>query len=40
MNGLRCGGHANGLVCDCIVVRSGEPFSSGQNWIQVAFSQG
>lgn len=40
MNGLRTGGHANGLVADCIVVRSGEPFSSGQNWIQVAFSQG
>lgn len=39
MNGLRTGGHANGLVCDCIVVRSGEPFASGQNWIQVAFSQ-
>jgi hypothetical protein len=39
MNGLRTGGHANGLLCDCIVVRSGEPFASGQNWIQVAFSQ-
>lgn len=39
MNGLRTGGKANGLLCDCIVIRSGEPFASGQNWIQVTFSQ-
>ena len=39
MNGLRCGGEANGLLADCIVIRTGEPFASGQNWIQVTFSQ-
>lgn len=39
MNGLRTGGHVNGLVCDCIVVRSGEPFSSGQNFLMTSFSQ-
>ena len=39
INGLRTGGKANGLVCDCIVIRSGEPFASGQNWVWVAFSQ-
>lgn len=39
MNGLRTGGHANGLVCDCIVVRSGEPFVSGQNYLMTSFSQ-
>lgn len=39
MNGLRTGGHANGLLCDCIVVRSGEPFSSGQNFLLTTFSQ-
>ncbi len=39
MNGLRTGGHANGLLCDCIVVRSGEPFASGQNWLWTSFSQ-
>lgn len=36
---LRTGGKANGLLCDCIVVRSGEPFSNGQNWQWVTFSQ-
>jgi type IV secretory pathway TraG/TraD family ATPase VirD4 len=39
MNGLRTGGHANGLLCDAIVVRSGEPFSTGENWQFVTFSQ-
>ena len=39
MNGLRTGGKANGLLCDCIVVRSGEPFASGQNWRWATFSQ-
>lgn len=39
MNGLRTGGKANGLLCDCIVIRSGEPFTSGQNWAWVTFSQ-
>ena len=39
LNGLRTGGHANGLLCDAILVRSGEPFANGQNWMWVTFSQ-
>jgi type IV secretory pathway TraG/TraD family ATPase VirD4 len=36
---LRTGGKANGVLCDAIVVRSGEPFSNGQNWLMTTFSQ-
>lgn len=39
MNGLRTGGKHNGYVCDAVVIRSGEQFSNGQNYLQVAFSQ-
>ncbi len=39
MNGLRTGGMANNLICDAVVIRSGEPFSSGQNWLWREFSQ-
>lgn len=39
MNGLRTGGHANGLLCDGIVIRSGEPFGNGHNWLLCTFSQ-
>ncbi len=39
MNGLRTGGRANGYLCDAVVVRSGEPFSTGQNWLWTTFSQ-
>lgn len=39
MNGLRCGGEENGGIVDAIVVRSGERFSNGQNWIHVSFQQ-
>ncbi len=39
MNGLRTGGKVNDLMCDAIVIRSGRPFRSGSNWMQVAFSQ-
>ena len=39
MNGLRTGGKQNGYACDAVVIRSGEPFSNGQNYLQVAFSQ-
>lgn len=39
LNGLRTGGKANGLLADCIVIRSGEPFSTGQNWLWTTFSQ-
>jgi hypothetical protein len=40
MNGLRTGGKRNGYFCDAFVIRSGETFSDGANWIKVAFSQG
>jgi type IV secretory pathway TraG/TraD family ATPase VirD4 len=36
----RTGGEANGLMCDAFVIRSGEPFASGENWVQTTFSQG
>lgn len=39
MHGLRTGGAANDLICDCIVVRSGEPFANGENWLLTSFSQ-
>lgn len=39
MNGLRTGGRRNGYVCDAIVMKSGEPFRCGENFLQVAFSQ-
>ncbi len=39
MNGLRTGGKVNGLICDGIVIRNGRPFSNGQNYLRVAFSQ-
>jgi len=39
MSGLRTGGQANGLKVDGIVVRCGEPFSTGNNWQWVEFSQ-
>lgn len=39
MNGLRTGGPHNNYQCDAIVIRSGEPFRCGQNWLRVAFNQ-
>lgn len=30
---------ASGFVCDGIVVRSGEPFANGSNWLWCEFSQ-
>jgi len=39
MNDLRTGGPENHYLADAIVVRNGEPFVSGDNWIRVAFSQ-
>ncbi len=39
MNGLRTGGPRNGFVCDCFVIRSGQPFASGSNWLATSFSQ-
>jgi len=38
MNGLRTGG-PSGYVCDAIVIRSGERFAHGANWLKVSFSQ-
>lgn len=40
LNGLRTGGKRNGLKCDAIVMKSGEPFANGENWLHVEFSQG
>lgn len=39
MNGLRTGGKANRFLCDSIIVRSGEPFTSGLNWLWAVFKQ-
>lgn len=39
LNGLRTGGKANDLICDAVVIRSGEPFSHGQNWLCREFHQ-
>ena len=39
MKGLRTGGRANGFLTDAIVVRNGELFADGRNWMKVAFSQ-
>ncbi len=39
MNGLRSGGPANRFLCDAIVIRPGMPFSNGENWLHVSFSQ-
>ncbi len=39
MNGLRTGGRANNLICDAVVIRSGEQFCNGQNWLWREFSQ-
>jgi hypothetical protein len=38
MTGLRCGGPPSFCV-DGIVIKSGECFANGENWIKVAFSQ-
>jgi Type IV secretory system Conjugative DNA transfer len=39
MHGLRTGGKANGSIADAFVIRSGESFSNGANWLLVPFSQ-
>ncbi len=39
MNGMRTGGPGNGYTADAIIVRSGEPFSTGCNWLWRAFRQ-
>jgi hypothetical protein len=35
----RTGGPENSYVADAVVVKSGEPFASGMNYLRVAFSQ-
>lgn len=39
MQNLRTGGEANNCMVDGIIVRSGSPFSNGEAWMKVAFSQ-
>jgi hypothetical protein len=39
MQGLRTGGPENGFLVDGWVVRSGEPFSNGEAFLKVTFSQ-
>ena len=39
MQGLRTGGKANGYICDGWLIKSGEGFASGVNWMKVSFSQ-
>lgn len=39
MNGLRTGGRINGYQADAIVIKSGEPFRNGQNWLFTTFDQ-
>ncbi|HEY2837676.1 MAG TPA: TraM recognition domain-containing protein [Pirellulales bacterium] len=39
LSGLRTGGRKAGYMCDGIVIRSGEPFSNGENWLRMAFMQ-
>jgi hypothetical protein len=38
-HGLRTGGPANDFIADAIVIKSGEPFTDGQNHKYVSFSQ-
>jgi len=39
LSGLRCGGKVNNYLVDCIVLRNGEPFSNGENYLFTTFSQ-
>lgn len=39
LHGLRTGGPSSGYCCDCFVIRSGEPFASGNNWLATSFGQ-
>lgn len=40
MYGLRTGGARNGGLVDGYVIRSGEPFSTGENYLRTTFKQG
>lgn len=39
LHGLRTGGPANDFLCDAVILRTGEPFASGQNYLATSFSQ-
>jgi hypothetical protein len=39
LSGLRTGGPANRFLADAILIRSGEPFSSGASYLPCTFSQ-
>ena len=39
MRGMRTGGARHHMIVDGIVIRSGEPFSTGENWLWVSFGQ-
>ena len=39
MHGFRTGGRNNDFLCDAVVIRSGEPFANGSNFLWVPFSQ-
>ena len=39
LSGLRCGGKDNNYLVDCVVLRNGEPFSNGENFLFTTFSQ-
>ncbi|MCZ2343628.1 MAG: TraM recognition domain-containing protein [Bacteroidales bacterium] len=39
LHNLRTGGQANDFMCDAIVLRTGEPFASGENFLRTSFSQ-
>ncbi len=40
LNGLRTGGPLSKGICDGYVLKSGEPFSTGENYLRVPFKQG
>ncbi len=39
LNGLRCGGPENDFLTDVIIVRTGEPFANGENFLRATFRQ-
>ena len=39
LHALKTGGPGAGYTADCFVIRSGEPFASGENWLKTSFSQ-
>lgn len=39
LNGLRCGGPENSFLTDVIIVRTGEPFANGENFLRATFRQ-